>query len=180
MVPSKGASEEHTQSVLEQLLPERELAWLVVGVHEAGHMIAAFDGGLEVDYTEIHQGWFTSTVEGVVWYKPGQEFTHEDLLPRLTSCLAGGVAHERFLIEYGIRASAASREARESSDFDLMNFAYMARELEGVKGENYSREHVRSRAQEVVDRRWHSIVLLGTVICEKKRLSAAQAERVAG
>lgn len=167
-------------SALEQRLSERELAWLVVGVHEAGHMVAAFEGGLEVDYAEIHQGWFTNMTEGVVWYKPDQDFSEENLLPRLVSCLAGGVAHERFLVEYGIRASAASREARDSSEFDLMNFAYMSRELEGVKGEGYSFNRVRSLAEQLVSRRWPSIIVLGSLICEKKKLSAAQAERAVG
>lgn len=167
-------------SVLEQRLSENELAWLVVGVHEAGHMVAAFDGDLEVDYSEIHQSWWSGSTEGVVWYKSDQDFSDENLLPRLVSCLAGGVAHERFLIEYGISRSSASREAREGSEFDLMNFAFMSRELEGVRGEDYSFGRVHSLAEQLVNRRWPTIILLGSVLCEKKRLSAAQAERVVG
>lgn len=167
-------------SVLEQRLSERELAWLVTGVHEAGHMIAALVGGLDVDYAEIHQGWFTSTTEGSVWYKRGQDFSDENLLPRLISCLAGEVAHERFLVEYGIRAAAASREARESSEFDRMNFAYMSRELEGLKGVDYSFHHVRRLAEALVAKHWQRILILGSLICEKKKLTAAQAERAVG
>lgn len=167
-------------SALEQSLSERELAWLVVGVHEAGHMVAAFEGDLEVDYAEIHQGWFASSTEGSVWYGRKQEFTGENLLPRLVSCLAGEVAHERFLIEYGIRSTTASREAREGSEFDRANFEFMRRELDGEDGEDYSFGRVRSLAERLVDRRWSTIILLGSVLCEKKRLTAAQAERVVG
>ncbi len=160
-------------SVIERLLTPRELAWLVTGVHEAGHMVAAFEGGLEVDYTEIHQGWFTNSTDGVVWYKE-QEFEDEKRLPRLISCFSGSVAHERFLVEYGVSSSEAARDARDSSDFDMENLRYF------LQGTNYSRNYVRSLSEQLVDRCWPRIVLLGTIICEKKRLSAAQAERVAG
>jgi hypothetical protein len=156
---------------LEQSLTVQELEWLVVGVHEAGHVYLAKHAGLEVSSVSMNRSWFFGDVSALIYYRR-QTIDDDQTRGLVVACYGGKVAEERFLVEYGISARSAASRAEQHCGTDMELARRCSEDMP------WSQEECRAAAVRLVDQYWPRIILLGALICENGRLSRAEASRV--
>lgn len=154
-------------------------------VHEAGHVVAALLGGMNLidatltpEHASCPRGPI-SAVSGVTQRSPGS--VHPD--DYLTMLAAGEVAHQRWLLESGLytpdRAWAVERGARDDTDKAI---GVLRDHIPGYEDNGYRQEfwEYRPQAQALLDTHWHRVLAVAELLEANGHLSGDEAADLAG